>query len=123
MNINLEQFVGKEVRVTLRDGDVLTGTLEVISWSSVYPFKLGDGIWTAGGNYVRGDEQHPMDIVKIGEIVKTMSSNKQQLLQSIEDTEQQLEKLKEQLKAQKAPTIQNARVGDTLEDGSIVLKK
>jgi hypothetical protein len=49
--------------------------------------------------------------------------NKQQLLQSIKDTEAQLNKLKEQLEAQKAPTIQEAKVGDTLDDGSIVLKK
>jgi hypothetical protein len=34
-----------------------------------------------------------------------------------------LNKLKEQLKEQKAPTIQEAKVGDTLEDGSILLKK
>jgi hypothetical protein len=49
-------------------------------------------------------------------------NNKQQLLKSIQETEQQLIKLKEQLE-QKAPTIQEAKVGDTLEDGSIVLKK
>jgi hypothetical protein len=50
-------------------------------------------------------------------------NNKQQLLKSIQETEQQLIKLKEQLETQKAPTIQEAKVGDTLEDGSIVLKK
>jgi hypothetical protein len=49
-------------------------------------------------------------------------NNKQQLLQSIQDTEQQLAKLKGQLN-KKTPTIQDAEVGDTLEDGSIVLKK
>jgi hypothetical protein len=47
-------------------------------------------------------------------------TTKQQLLQSIKDTEAQLEKLKKQLET---PTIQEAKVGDTLEDGSIVLKK
>jgi len=49
--------------------------------------------------------------------------NKQQLLQSIKQTEQQLNKLKEELNNHKTPTIQEARVGDTLDDGSIVLKK
>jgi len=49
--------------------------------------------------------------------------NKQQLLQSIKQTEEQLNKLKEELAAQKSPTIQEANVGDTLEDGSIVLHK
>jgi hypothetical protein len=50
-------------------------------------------------------------------------NNKQQLLQSIKQTEEQLNKLKEELAAQKSPTIQEANVGDVLEDGSIVLKK
>jgi hypothetical protein len=49
-------------------------------------------------------------------------TNKQQLLQSINETEQ-LEKLKQELEAHKTPTIQEASVCDTLEDGSIVLKK
>jgi hypothetical protein len=38
-------------------------------------------------------------------------------------TPEQLNKLKERLKQQKPPTIQEAKVGDTLEDGSIVIKK
>jgi hypothetical protein len=50
-------------------------------------------------------------------------NNKQQLLQSIKQTEDQLNKLKEELESHKTPTIQEANVGDTLEDGSIVLKK
>jgi hypothetical protein len=49
-------------------------------------------------------------------------NTKQQLLKSIQETEQQLTKLKEQLN-KKTPTIQDAEVGDTLGDGSIVLKK
>jgi hypothetical protein len=48
---------------------------------------------------------------------------KQQLLQSINETEQQLNKLKQELESHKTPTIQEASVGDTLEDGSIVIKK
>ena len=46
--------------------------------------------------------------------------NPKQLIQSIQETEAQLEKLKKQLQT---PTIQEAKVGDTLEDGSIVIKK
>jgi hypothetical protein len=49
-------------------------------------------------------------------------NTKQQLLQSIQETEEQLNKLEEQLN-KKTPTIQESVVGDTLEDGSIVLKK
>jgi hypothetical protein len=64
-----------------------------------------------------------MDIVKIDKIVETMSTNRQKLLQTIGETEQQLEKLKEQLRSDPAPSIRDAEVGDSLEDGSIVLKK
>jgi len=49
-------------------------------------------------------------------------NTKQQLLKSIQETEEQLVKLKEQLN-KKTPTIKDAEVGDVLEDGSIVLKK
>jgi C-terminal processing protease CtpA/Prc len=53
-------------------------------------------------------------------------NNMQELYQSIEDTEQQLnklKKLKELLEQLKPDTIQEAKVGDTLEDGPVVLKK
>lgn len=50
-------------------------------------------------------------------------NTKQQLLQSIQETEAQLSKLKQDLESHKTPTIQEASVGDTLEDGSIVFKK
>ena len=50
-------------------------------------------------------------------------NSKTQLLQSIKQTEEQLNKLKEELDNLKPPAIQEARVGDVLEDGSIVLKK
>jgi hypothetical protein len=51
-------------------------------------------------------------------------NSKTQLLQSIQDTEAQLNKLKKQLVAHNfAPTLTEASVGDTLEDGSIVLEK
>lgn len=49
-------------------------------------------------------------------------NNNQQLLKSIQETEEQLNRLKEQLN-KKTPTIQEAVVGDTLEDGSILIKK
>lgn len=50
-------------------------------------------------------------------------NTKQQLLQSIQETEAQLSKLKQDLESHKSLTIQEASVGDTLEDGSIVFKK
>jgi hypothetical protein len=127
MTINLSKFLNTEVRITLRNGEVLTGIIKAHTNGSVYPFKMevlwGTETWTAEGNYVYNydynyDYEHPMDIVMI---VKTQP--KLQLLQSIKDTEQQLSRLKEQLKSKKAPTIENAEVGDTLEDGSIVIKK
>jgi hypothetical protein len=119
MTINLSKFLNTEVRITLRNGEVLTGIIRARTNGNVYPFIMevlwGTETWTSEGKYVYFYE-HPMDIVMI---VKTQP--KQQLLQSIKDTEEQLARLKEQLK--RAPTIQDAEVGDTLEDGSIVLKK
>ncbi len=46
MYINLEQFVGKEVTVTLRNDDVLTGTIRANTsfLPSIYPFKLGEEV-------------------------------------------------------------------------------
>jgi hypothetical protein len=119
MTINLSKFLNTEVRIILRNGEVLTGIIKAKPFVSIYPFEMevlwGIETWTAEGNYVHGAEC-PMDIVMI---VKTQP--KLQLLQSIKDTEEQLAKLKEQLK--EAPTIKDAEVGDTLEDGSIVIKK
>ncbi len=121
MTINLSKFLNTEVMIALRNGEVLTGIIKAHTNGSVYPFKMevlwGTETWTTEGNYVYCAE-HPMDIVMI---LKTQP--KLQLLQSIKDTEEQLARLKEQLKSKKAPTIKDAEVGDTLEDGSIVLKK
>jgi hypothetical protein len=126
ISINLEQFVGKEVTVTLRNYQTLTGTIESSLGKasplncSRYPYFMNSDlncplIWKNNGRW---------DIVESEyDIMSIVENTEQQLLKSIQETERQLEKLKEQLKAQKAPTIQNARVGDTLEDGSIVLKK
>ena len=50
-------------------------------------------------------------------------NTKTQLLQSIQETEEQLNKLKQQLNNYKAPTIQDANVGDTLEDGCVVVAR
>jgi hypothetical protein len=50
-------------------------------------------------------------------------TTKEQLLQSINETEQQLNKLKQELESHNPPTIQEASAGDVLEDGSILLKK
>jgi hypothetical protein len=49
-------------------------------------------------------------------------NNKQQTLQKINELEAQLEVLKKDLE-QKFPTIQEAKIGDVLEDGSIVVEK
>jgi hypothetical protein len=123
MTINLSQFVNKEVTVTLRNGKIITGTLTRNN-SEAYPYQmLYDWSWTNLGNYYISEPSLPLDIKSIVETTPKQMGNKQQLLKSIQETEQQLNKLKEQLEQQKAPTIQEAVVGDTLDDGSIVIKK
>jgi hypothetical protein len=46
-----------------------------------------------------------------------------QLQTKIEELETELQSFKQQLNTYKAPTLAEASVGDTLEDGSIILKK
>lgn len=122
MTINLSQFVNKEVTVTLRNGETHTGIITRYD-DDYYNYRVGTfAYYTFDARYYPG-ETHRWDIIKIVETTPKQMNNKQQLLQSIKDTEAQLNKLKEQLEAQKAPTTQEAKVGDTLEDGSIVLKK
>jgi hypothetical protein len=48
---------------------------------------------------------------------------KTQLQQEVQNLESKLQKFREQLNSHKEVTIETAGVGDTLEDGSIVLKK
>jgi hypothetical protein len=48
---------------------------------------------------------------------------KNQLQQEVQNLEANLQELREQLNTYKAVTIETAGVGDTLDDGSIVLKK
>ena len=48
---------------------------------------------------------------------------KNQLQQEVQNLETKLQEFREQLNTYKAVTIETADIGDTLEDGSIVLKK
>ena len=50
-------------------------------------------------------------------------SSIRQLQTKIEELETELQSFKQQLNTYKVPTLAEASVGDTLEDGSIVLKK
>lgn len=118
----LSQFVNKEVTVTLRDGTTCTGTIIRNEYGDVYRYKMGSFNYTFDGRYQPG-EIHEMDIIEIVETTPKQMINKKQLLQSIQEIEAQLSKLKKGLESHKAPTIQEAKVGDTLEDGSIVLIK
>ena len=50
-------------------------------------------------------------------------TSKTQLQNKIQELESELQSFKSQLNNYKVPTLQEASVGDTLEDGSIVLQK
>jgi hypothetical protein len=134
MIINLSDFLNKEVTATLRNGVTLTGTL-ISSLGKFYPGHYekypyflepdnnGPFTWTNTGRYDILVSEYEYDIISIVETAPKQMNNKQQLLKSIQETENQLNKLKKQLEQQKPPTIQEAKVSDTLEDGSIVIKK
>jgi len=53
----------------------------------------------------------------------TQMLTKNQLQQEVQNLETKLQEFREQLNTYKAVTIETADIGDTLEDGSIVLKK
>jgi len=53
----------------------------------------------------------------------TQMLTKNQLQQEVQNLEAKLQEFREQLNTYKAVTIETAGVGDTLEDGSIVLQK
>jgi hypothetical protein len=120
MTINLADFLNKEVTVTLCNGKTYTGIIKD-SWAVTpndnYPYYMENYSYhysNDGKCCLHQQLRYPeYDILKI-------TNTRQQLLQTIQENEDQLNKLKEQLKS---PTIQEAKVGDTLEDGSIVLKK
>jgi hypothetical protein len=120
MTINLANFLNKEVTVTLCNGKTYTGIIKD-SWAVTpndnYPYYMENYSYhysNDGKCCLHQQLRYPeYDILKI-------TNTRQQLLQTIQETEDQLNKLKEQLKP---PTIQEAKVGDTLEDGSIVIKK
>jgi hypothetical protein len=124
MRILLPDYHYKEVTITLGNGESYTGTICKIKNCREYYLSSVVGLaWNEYGQHSASFRLRDYHIVKIVETTPIQMNNKEQLLQSIKDTEAQLNKLKEQLEQQKAPTIQEAVVGDTLEDGSIVLKK
>jgi len=119
MTINLADFLNKEVAVTLRNGEIRTGIIEdsssvLTSWlSEKYPFYMDNSsldaclTWTSSGLWsVYHSSQ--FDILKI----TPKQMNTQQLLQTIQETEDQLNKLKEQLEQHKPPT-HNSRGKDS----------
>jgi hypothetical protein len=63
--LNLSQFVGKEVDVELRYGEILLNTLVSTHCSESYPYTVGGLSYEIGGCYDKGWAPHDYDIVKI----------------------------------------------------------
>jgi hypothetical protein len=69
MTVNLSDYVGKFVTITLHNGSTEVGTVEQDSWLD-YPFQflINDQDYTNEGKW-NGDKEGPMDILKIEEYV------------------------------------------------------
>ena len=69
MTIDLEQLVGHEVTITLRNGDTHHRTISENDYDEVYQYRVSivnglDLTYTRGGSY-DDTEEHELDIVKI----------------------------------------------------------
>jgi hypothetical protein len=65
LKLNLSQFVGKEVDVELRDGEIILNTLLLANGPESYPYTIGGLSYKIDGCYYEGWTPHGNDIVKI----------------------------------------------------------
>ncbi len=130
--VDLSQFADKEVLVTFRDKSKEVGLLmQRPSEYSYFPFTFINGgngrVYRSNGGVSCSDAlTDPKDIIKIEEVksVETpkVMTSKKQLQCEIERTESRLLELRQELTNFKDfPSIKDAKAGDELEDGCIVI--
>lgn len=136
--VNLSRFLGKDVQVTLRNGCVVKGKVSRNggiwdTFTNPYLFHQDthketgySNTYTADGFYHSSEELFDKDIVHIEELkpIKPCEkmTTKKELQDRITEVESQLLKLRQELADFKDfPKIGDAKVGDELEDGSIVI--
>jgi len=122
-NLNLNDYVGHDVEITLRSWDKHQCALKK-NPSSEYPFVSNEsGVsWTKEGKWFHaGNDRKDIIHIKLSKPQPAVM-NRSELLSTIAETKKQLTVLEKQL-AQSPPTLQDAVVGDVLADGSEVVYK
>jgi hypothetical protein len=124
--IDLSKFVAKNVQLTFRDGGVQTGYIQYNPLSSIwydyifcYDSKYRRG-YTRLGKFWVGSVSD-LDIIHIEEI-KPMNKY-EELEKQVAEMQKEIDRLKAEDKKKPEITIENASIGDVLEDGSIVVHK
>jgi len=124
--IDLSQFLDKKVQLTFRDGGVQTGYIQYNPLSSIwydyifcYDSKYRRG-YTRLGKFWVGSVSD-LDIIHIEEI-KPMNKY-EELEKQVAEMQKEIDRLKAEDKKKPEITIENASIGDVLEDGSIVVHK
>lgn len=124
MTINLEDWVGKKVKVTLRSSLTKTVTVEKCG-TLMYYNLLNLGIYynsyiQDGRNYHYSFSTSSYDIVKIEEIVE-IQMNTKELQAQIEETQKQLSNLQEKLKEAEKQEMGSKDYYPCFKDGSLIV--
>jgi hypothetical protein len=123
--IDLFQFIDKKVRVTFKYGDKQTGLItKNLSDGIYYPFifrteEFGTP-YTKSGEYYLNCLSYG-DIIHIEEI-KPMNKY-EELEKQVAEMQKEIDRLKAEDKKKPEITIENASIGDVLDDGCIVVHK
>jgi uncharacterized small protein (DUF1192 family) len=124
--VDLSKFVGKEVRVTFRNGCEREVKVRKSIWYGLdnktfcLSEKPGSPMYNSSGVYL-SDAKINADIIHIEEI-KSMNRY-EDLEKQVAEMQKEIDRLKAENKKQSEITIETAVPGDVLEDGSIVVHK
>ena len=91
--VDLSQYVGKNVTITLRDGSKITGTVERTT-SSNYPYMVAGYTYTQNGKW-SSLLYDPCDIIHI-ELTQKPMKKYEQLEQQIKDIQNEVDRLKKE---------------------------
>lgn len=118
MTINLEDWIGKNVKVTLRNGLSCNATIQNVT-NNMYLYELPNfgfcnNLYTSSGRHYRYYDQSSYEIIRI----KENTMNTKEILNEINKTQIQLNKLQEQLKQAEAQEKFNSEFYTPIVDDS-----
>jgi len=118
MTINLKEWIGKNVKVTLRNGLSCNATIQQVT-NNMYLYELPNfgfcnNLYTSNGRHYRYYDQSSYEIICIEEL--TMNTN--DILTEINKTKVQLHLLEEKLKQAEEQEKSNSEIYTPIEDNS-----